>query len=121
MLNSLTSFIAGFAVFSVLGFMAKEQNVDISTVTELGRWDLMILDSRFYTVHWLGLILISLSMLLGPGLAFIAFPRAVALMPIPQLWAIFFFLMIIFLGLDSEVSRDQKMHCNESSFEKNPC
>uniref|UniRef100_H3DB67 Solute carrier family 6 member 22, tandem duplicate 2 n=1 Tax=Tetraodon nigroviridis TaxID=99883 RepID=H3DB67_TETNG len=73
MLNSLTSFIAGFAVFSVLGFMAKEQNVDISTVTEL-----------------------------GPGLAFIAFPRAVALMPIPQLWAIFFFLMIIFLGLDSE-------------------
>lgn len=39
----------------------------------------------------------------GPGLAFIAFPRAVALMPLPQLWAIFFFIMIIFLGLDSEV------------------
>ncbi|KAK1901842.1 Sodium- and chloride-dependent GABA transporter 2 [Dissostichus eleginoides] len=73
LLNSLTSFVAGFAIFSVLGFMAKEQGVDISMVAES-----------------------------GPGLAFIAYPRAVALMPLPQLWAIFFFVMIIFLGLDSE-------------------
>ncbi|XP_069000237.1 solute carrier family 6 member 22, tandem duplicate 2 isoform X1 [Embiotoca jacksoni] len=73
LLNSLTSFIAGFAIFSVLGFMAKEQGVDISMVAES-----------------------------GPGLAFIAYPRAVALMPLPQLWAILFFVMIIFLGLDSE-------------------
>ncbi|KAI4827249.1 hypothetical protein KUCAC02_030659 [Chaenocephalus aceratus] len=73
LLNSLTSFVAGFAIFSVLGFMAKEQGVDISMVAES-----------------------------GPGLAFIAYPRAVALMPLPQLWAIFFFIMIIFLGLDSE-------------------
>lgn len=41
----------------------------------------------------------------GPGLAFIAYPRAVALMPLPQLWAVFFFIMIIFLGLDSEVKQ----------------
>ncbi|XP_028430846.1 sodium- and chloride-dependent GABA transporter 2-like [Perca flavescens] len=73
LLNSLTSFVAGFAIFSVLGFMAKEQGVDISMVAES-----------------------------GPGLAFIAYPRAVALMPLPQLWAIFFFIMILFLGLDSE-------------------
>ncbi|CAG5980460.1 unnamed protein product [Menidia menidia] len=73
LLNSLTSFVAGFAIFSVLGFMAKEQGVDISMVAES-----------------------------GPGLAFIAYPRAVALMPLPQLWAISFFVMIIFLGLDSE-------------------
>uniref|UniRef100_A0A672P6I8 Solute carrier family 6 member 22, tandem duplicate 2 n=1 Tax=Sinocyclocheilus grahami TaxID=75366 RepID=A0A672P6I8_SINGR len=73
LLNSLTSFVAGFAIFSVLGFMADEQGMDISVVAES-----------------------------GPGLAFIAYPRAVALMPLPQLWAIFFFIMIIFLGLDSE-------------------
>lgn len=73
LLNSLTSFVAGFAIFSVLGFMADEQGMDISMVAES-----------------------------GPGLAFIAYPRAVALMPCPQLWAVFFFIMIIFLGLDSE-------------------
>uniref|UniRef100_A0AAR2ITZ8 Transporter n=1 Tax=Pygocentrus nattereri TaxID=42514 RepID=A0AAR2ITZ8_PYGNA len=73
LLNSMTSFVAGFAIFSVLGFMADEQGMDISMVAES-----------------------------GPGLAFIAYPRAVALMPLPQLWAIFFFIMIIFLGLDSE-------------------
>ncbi|XP_074502249.1 sodium- and chloride-dependent GABA transporter 2-like isoform X1 [Sebastes fasciatus] len=73
LLNSGTSFVAGFAIFSALGFMAYEQNTDISKVAES-----------------------------GPGLAFIAYPRAVAMMPFPQVWAIFFFIMIILLGLDSE-------------------
>uniref|UniRef100_A0A671N6B3 Transporter n=1 Tax=Sinocyclocheilus anshuiensis TaxID=1608454 RepID=A0A671N6B3_9TELE len=73
LLNSGTSFVSGFAIFSVLGFMAFEQGVDISTVAES-----------------------------GPGLAFIAYPRAVAMMPLSQLWSICFFLMIILLGLDSE-------------------
>ncbi|XP_070775811.1 sodium- and chloride-dependent GABA transporter 2-like [Enoplosus armatus] len=73
LLNSLTSFVAGFAVFSVLGFMANKLSVDISVVAES-----------------------------GPGLAFIAYPSAIALMPIPQLWASFFFIMIILLGVDSQ-------------------
>uniref|UniRef100_A0AAQ4RAU6 Transporter n=1 Tax=Gasterosteus aculeatus aculeatus TaxID=481459 RepID=A0AAQ4RAU6_GASAC len=73
LLNSGTSFVAGFAIFSALGFMAYEQNTDISKVAES-----------------------------GPGLAFIAYPRAVAMMPFPQVWAVFFFVMIILLGLDSE-------------------
>ncbi|KAF7655455.1 hypothetical protein LDENG_00055740, partial [Lucifuga dentata] len=73
LLNSTTSFLAGFAIFSVLGFMAEEQGVDIATVAES-----------------------------GPGLAFIAYPRAVAMMPLPQLWAVCFFLMIIMLGLDTQ-------------------
>ncbi|KAL3058717.1 hypothetical protein OYC64_010800 [Pagothenia borchgrevinki] len=73
LLNSGTSFVAGFAIFSALGFMAYEQNTDVSKVAES-----------------------------GPGLAFIAYPRAVAMMPFPQLWAVLFFVMIILLGLDSE-------------------
>lgn len=35
-LNSATSFIAGFAIFSVLGFMAREQGVPIAEVAESG-------------------------------------------------------------------------------------
>ncbi|XP_077075486.1 sodium- and chloride-dependent GABA transporter 2-like isoform X3 [Siphateles boraxobius] len=73
LLNSATSFVAGFAIFSVLGFMAQEQGVDIADVAQS-----------------------------GPGLAFIAYPRAVSLMPLPQLWAVCFFLMIIMLGLDTQ-------------------
>ncbi|MBN3310376.1 S6A13 protein, partial [Amia calva] len=72
-LNSGTSFVAGFAVFSVLGFMAHEQGVPIAEVAES-----------------------------GPGLAFIAYPQAVAMMPLPQLWATCFFVMVILLGLDTE-------------------
>lgn len=36
LLNSMTSFVAGFAIFSVLGFMADEQGMDISMVAESG-------------------------------------------------------------------------------------
>ncbi|XP_073784796.1 uncharacterized protein isoform X1 [Danio rerio] len=73
LLNSGTSFVAGFAVFSVLGFMAHVQGVPVEEVAES-----------------------------GPGLAFIAYPQAVAMMPFPQLWAVCFFIMIILLGLDSQ-------------------
>ncbi|XP_039605788.1 sodium- and chloride-dependent GABA transporter 2-like [Polypterus senegalus] len=73
LLNSGTSFVSGFAIFSVLGFMAEEQGLPISMVAHS-----------------------------GPGLAFIAYPRAVAMMPLPQLWAVCFFLMLIILGLDSQ-------------------
>ncbi|XP_068457193.1 sodium- and chloride-dependent GABA transporter 3-like, partial [Clinocottus analis] len=72
LLNSGTSFVAGFVVFSVLGFMAQKQGVAVDTVVES-----------------------------GPGLAFIAYPQATALMPFPQFWTVCFFLMLILLAVDS--------------------
>ncbi|XP_068196443.1 sodium- and chloride-dependent GABA transporter 3-like [Antennarius striatus] len=72
LLNSGTSFVAGFVVFSVLGFMAHQQGVSVDTVTES-----------------------------GPGLAFIAYPQATALMPLPQFWTVCFFLMLILLTVDT--------------------
>ncbi|XP_034411348.1 sodium- and chloride-dependent betaine transporter-like [Cyclopterus lumpus] len=37
----------------------------------------------------------------GPGLAFIAYPQATAMMPFPQLWNVCFFLMLILLSVDT--------------------
>uniref|UniRef100_A0A8C4WYS0 Transporter n=1 Tax=Eptatretus burgeri TaxID=7764 RepID=A0A8C4WYS0_EPTBU len=72
-INSSTSFFSGIVVFSTLGFMAAEQNVDISKVAQS-----------------------------GPGLAFIVYPKAVSLMPFAPFWAALFFFMLILLGLDSQ-------------------
>ncbi|KAK2159303.1 hypothetical protein LSH36_155g08063 [Paralvinella palmiformis] len=71
--NSGTSFFAGFVIFSTLGHMAYLQGVSVEEVAAG-----------------------------GPGLAFIAYPKVVALMPVAPLWSVFFFLMIILLGLDSQ-------------------
>ncbi|XP_005724817.1 sodium- and chloride-dependent GABA transporter 3-like [Pundamilia nyererei] len=73
LLNSGTSFVSGFAIFSVLGYMSQKQGVDIATVAES-----------------------------GPGLVFIVYPQAVTLLPWPQVWSVCFFTMIILLGIDGQ-------------------
>ena len=40
---------------------------------------------------------------LGPGLAFQVYPEAISRMMFPQLWAIFFFIMMVTLGIGSMV------------------
>jgi len=71
--NCLTSFFAGFVIFSFLGFLAHELNTTVDKVAES-----------------------------GVGLAFIVYPDAVTRMPVAGLWAVLFFIMLITLGLDSE-------------------
>ena len=34
---------------------------------------------------------------------FIAYPEAIAKMPVPHLWAVLFFIMLITVGLDTQV------------------
>merc|ERR1712165_677890 len=71
-LNCGTSVFAGFVVFSFLGYMANLQDKAVKDVVES-----------------------------GPALAFIAYPDALASMPVPQLWSFLFFFMLLTLGLDS--------------------
>uniref|UniRef100_A0A452HIR6 Solute carrier family 6 member 12 n=1 Tax=Gopherus agassizii TaxID=38772 RepID=A0A452HIR6_9SAUR len=51
-LNSATSFVAGFAIFSVLGFMAQEQGVPISEVGESGRCFLNVVGPKRKLKAW---------------------------------------------------------------------
>lgn len=51
----------------------------------------------------------------GPGLAFIAYPRAVAMMPLPQLWAVCFFVMVILLGADTQVKKTKHFYSRVAS------
>merc|ERR550539_119278 len=70
--NSFTSFFSGFVIFTYLGYMAHRHDKDIEDVA---------VD--------------------GPGLVFEVYPDAIATLPASQVWSALFFVMLIFLGMDS--------------------
>ena len=75
-----TSFIGGIAIFATIGGMAHitaqaGQPIPIDKVVDG-----------------------------GPGLAFVAFPYALAQLPAPAWWSLIFFFMLVTLGIDSAFS-----------------
>lgn len=75
LINSGISLFAGFVVFAVLGYMATQTSTPIEELAAS-----------------------------GPGLAFVVFPEALSLMPLPGLFSALFFLMLLTLGIDSAFS-----------------
>lgn len=74
--NCLTSFVAGFAVFSTLGYLAGTLGVSVKDVTTS-----------------------------GIGLAFVTYPMAISLLPVAaRFFAALFFLLLLTLGIDSAFS-----------------
>jgi len=71
--NCLTSVFAGFCIFSVLGFMAGQLEVDVPDVA-----------------------------VSGTGLAFVAYPDLVTRFAGAPFWSVLFFAMLFTLGLDSQ-------------------
>jgi neurotransmitter:Na+ symporter, NSS family len=74
--NFLVSFMAGFAVFGTLGFMANQQGVPVTEVVAG-----------------------------GPALVFVVLPQALAMIPVfTKLFAVLFFATIVMLAIDSAFS-----------------
>jgi len=75
-MDTFTSLLSGVTIFAILGNLAHESNKEIADVVQG-----------------------------GPGLAFISYPEALAKFGIvPQLFAVLFFLMLLTLGVGSEVT-----------------
>ncbi|XP_060516170.1 sodium- and chloride-dependent glycine transporter 1-like isoform X2 [Cylas formicarius] len=80
--NAFTSVYAGFAIFSMLGFLAFKMGVPVEEVARD-----------------------------GPGLAFIAYPEAILLLPASTLWSVIFFGMLFILGLGTQFAGVEAISC----------
>ncbi|CAL8135010.1 unnamed protein product [Orchesella dallaii] len=74
-MDTFASFIAGLAVFAVLGTLSHELSKPIEEVVSS-----------------------------GPGLIFVSFSDAISLFPVPQLFSILFFLMMMTLAIGASTS-----------------
>jgi len=74
-MDTFTSLLAGCTIFAVLGYLSVTTGRDISVVATG-----------------------------GPGLAFVSYPEAISNFPVPQLFAVLFFLMLFTLGIGSATS-----------------
>ncbi|XP_037515681.2 sodium-dependent proline transporter [Rhipicephalus sanguineus] len=74
-MDFMTSAFASLVIFSVLGNLARTLDVPIEEVVSA-----------------------------GPGLAFITYPEALALLTFPNLWSVLFFTMLFMLGIDSQMA-----------------
>ena len=73
--NCATSYVAGFAVFSTLGYYAHISGTTVANVMKS-----------------------------GPQLAFVTYPTIINHLPLAKLFGVFFFLMLLTLGIDSAFS-----------------
>ncbi len=93
--NCLYSFIAGFAVFSVLGYMAQQKGVAVSEVVKS-----------------------------GPTLAFVVYPEAISSLPfLNNLFGFIFFFALVIAGLSSGISLIEAMASSlidKFEFERKP-
>lgn len=107
--NCITSFFAGFVIFSIIGFMAHELHTDIDNVAKEGtfislRYTIAIYSNNisFAVARMHREFRWRLCVFPGASLAFVAYPEAVARLPISPLWSFLFFFMLLTLGMGTQ-------------------
>ncbi|XP_028851527.1 sodium- and chloride-dependent GABA transporter ine isoform X1 [Denticeps clupeoides] len=90
--NSATSILAGFVIFSAIGYMAHIHNLSVDNIATD-----------------------------GPGLVFVVYPEIFSTLPVPQVWASLFFIMLLCLGLDSQFAMvEVAITCFMDGFSSKP-